>query len=121
MSVDPNNISVEPLLNQAIETIGLSKFLRMVAHRPTTVAIVNVSITDDNWNDIPNGTDLSGVLAWKLREKEGQEFDYAFEAAPTPYMTSLGEAITRDTEITRVYIKRRTAVTLNMQLEYWAD
>lgn len=91
----------------------------VITKRPTTVNLYNVAVSTDNWTRVPTtGTTLSDVLSWKLRERDGEEFDYAFEASPTPYMTTFGE-LQRDTEISAIWVKRRGSVTLNMQLEVW--
>jgi hypothetical protein len=89
-----------------------------VPKRPATITIYNTTVNTNNWTAIA-GVTLSGVLSWKLREKDGQGFDYAFVAVPVTYMTSLGESIIRDIEITEVYVRKTVAGTANlaMQLE----
>lgn len=97
--------------------IGGKDYLATIEAHPSTVIIYNTEVSTANWTAVTTG--LSNVVAWKLREREGQAFDYCFDGVGTTYMTSLGESLIRDTDLSSVYVKRRTAVTLNMQLEVW--
>ena len=110
-------VDKERILNQVSTTQAGEKIVKTSHVGPSTVTIYNIQVVNGQWNSIARN--LSGVKAWKLKEREGQEFEYAFVAAPTTYMTSLGEAIQRDCAITAVYVKRRTAITLTMELEIW--
>ncbi len=85
--------------------------------RPATPTIYNTVVNTNNWTAIASG--LTDVLAWVLNEQAGQEFDYCFDGIGTTYMTSLGAPVEEDTDISVIYVKRRSAVTLNMQLECW--
>ena len=98
--------------------LGGEEWLGTLPIRPSTCTIINIATTDANWTEVATG--LTGVLCWKLKDREGQEFDYCFDGVGTTYMTSLGEALQRETEITKVYVKRRGTTNLNMQLEYWS-
>jgi len=96
--------------------IGDEEYLASLAIRPSTVTIINTPTTDANWTAVATG--LTNVLAWKLTEESGNAFDYAFVLAPTAYMTSYGD-LQRDTEISAIYVRRRSATNLAMQFEYW--
>ncbi len=84
--------------------------------RPSAVAITNVTISDNEWTPIVTG--LSDVLKWRLSEKKGANFDYAYTVAPATFATGFGN-VKWDTAITAVYAKRQGDVDLNMQLEVW--
>lgn len=91
----------------------------IILQRPTTVTFYNVSVSTDSWTKIPASATLSAVLSWRLSERSGNDFHYAYVSAPTTYATAFG-IIQRDTEISAVYVKRPTgAGTLTIELEVW--
>ena len=92
----------------------------LVPKRPSTVVILNpAAIADDLWNAVATG--LTGVLDWKLQERNGLDFYYAYVAAPTTYVSCIGGLLQRQTDITQVYVKRVNATdTLTMEFEYWS-
>lgn len=104
-------------LGKAIVRISGKDYLAHFAIRPSTVTIYNVSTTDAAWTAVATG--LTDVLSWKLKEKSGASFNYAFAAAPATYMTSNGEALQRDIDISAVYVQRTGATNVDMQLEVW--
>lgn len=93
--------------------IGGKDYLAKIDFRPATQTIYNVSIATDDWTAIATG--LTNVLSWRLSERAGQDFYFAFVAIPTTYMTAFGW-IADQSEITQIYAKRTSAVTLNMEL-----
>ena len=105
-------------LTNVIIKIGADEYLASLQIRPSTCTIYNVSTTTANWTAIASG--LTNVLSWKLKEKDGDEFDYCFDGVGTTYMTSLGESLQRETDIAAVYVKRRGSTNINMQLEVWS-
>lgn len=83
----------------------------------TASAIVNVTINDDNWNEIATG--LTGVCEWRLSERTGNEFHYAYEAAPATYCTAFG-ILQRNTGVENIYVKRVSgAGSITIELECW--
>ena len=112
-----NGLHRDRALSITLEKEGSLYFVAVKQIRPATVQIVNVSTTTGNWTAVATG--LTGILAWKLNEKNGRTFRYAFSSAPAAYMTSFGP-IQRDTEITAVYVQRPTATDLDMELELWS-
>jgi len=82
---------------------------------PDTPAIVNVATAGAGWTLVATG--LTGVRKWRLAERDGNDFRYAFVAAPAAYMTGFGW-VSEDTEITDVYVQRITA-DINVQLITW--
>lgn len=84
--------------------------------RPSTATITNVTISDNLWNLVATG--LSDVLKWRLSEKTGANFNYAYGAVPAAFVTAFG-SIQWDTAITTVYAQRQGDSELEMQLEVW--
>ena len=107
----------DPGIGRVTKLYGTKYFLGMAAVRPSTVTITNTATTTSGWTAIATG--LSGVLAWMISERDGNEFDYAFTASPSTYMTSLGAPISFDTEITAIYARRRGSTNINLQLMTW--
>lgn len=97
--------------------VGGQKYFAFAPVIPSTPTIVNVTISDDLWNAVATG--LTNVLTWRLSERSGDLFDYAYVAAPTAFSTAFG-AVSANTSITDIYVKRQTGNTLTLQLEYWS-
>lgn len=116
IGVRKNTIAYEhqsnSLTNVTIRINGVD-YLAKIDLRPSVQTIYNVTISDDNWNAIATG--LTNVLSWRLSERAGQDFYVAFVSAPTTYITAFGW-LADQTEITAVYVKRISAVTLNLEL-----
>lgn len=105
------------LLGDVIRKSGADRFLAMVGIRPSTVTIYNVPTTDANWTAVATG--LTGVLGWRLSERGGADFHFAFTAAPAAYATAFGW-MGADTEITDIYVKRPGSTDINAQLIIWS-
>ena len=106
----------DPALSILIEKQGSSHFMAVTPIRPSTPTILNEAITDDNWHPIATG--LTDVLSWRLSERSGQDFYFAFVPSPTTYATAFGW-VGEQTAITSVYVKRKVSLTANMELLYW--
>ena len=110
---------IERVLNDVWDSIN--KVLRVGIILPplasTTPTIVNVSTTDATWTLVASG--LTDIKSWRLVEENGNDFRYAFVAAPATYMTGFGW-VSMDTPITDVYVQRISATDLDMQLLTWS-
>ena len=102
----------------ASKDVGLHKYLYFFGIRPSTVTIVNKSTSGSGWTAVTTG--LTGVLAWKLNEKNRNTFRYAYESSPSTFMTAFG-SIQRDTDISAVYVKRIGGTNIDMELEIWSE
>jgi hypothetical protein len=111
-----NAIHRDSALSVVLKKSGSDYYLAIEQIRPATPVIINVSTAGAGWTAIATG--LTGVLSWKLNERSGRTFRYAFEAAPAAYMTSFGP-LQRDTGITEIYVQRPAATDLDMELEIW--
>jgi len=83
------------------------------------VTIYNVATTDATWTKIPATSTLSGILNWRLSERNGNDFRFAFVAAPTTYATGFG-FIKEATAITAIYVQRPTSTNITMELVTWS-
>ena len=81
------------------------------------VTIYNVATTDATWTALATG--LTNVIMWRLSERTGLDFRYAFVAAPTAYSTCFGSNGYVLTAISAIYIQRPAATNVNGQLEVW--
>jgi hypothetical protein len=84
--------------------------------KPTTPTIVNETINDDNWHSIAIA--LSDLVVWRLSERSGADFYFAFEAAPTEYATAFGWCEFQ-TSPTLIVVKRKNTAVNNFELLYW--
>jgi len=96
--------------------IGGNDYAGIIALRPTTVTIYNQATSGTGWVAIATG--LTNVMNWRLSEKDGKDFDYAFEAAPATFATAWGW-VSNQTEITAIYARRKGSADINLQLEVW--
>ncbi len=103
-------------LSYALDFLASKFYLATIAIRPTTPTIYNVSTTNANWTPIATG--LTGVLKWRLTEKSGNDFYYAYVSSPTAFMTGFGW-VADDTAPTAIYAKRPATTNVDMQLEVW--
>jgi hypothetical protein len=96
--------------------IGDEEYLAQLAIRPSTPTIYNVTVNTNNWTAIATG--LTGVLAWRLSERSGADFYFAFEAAPSAYCTAWGW-VGDQSDISAIYAKRTGGAVLTMELLVW--
>ena len=106
----------DPALSLMLEKIGSNYYMAVSTMRGSTPVIVNEAIADDNWHAIATG--LTDVLEWRLSDRLGNDFYFAFEAAPATYATAFGWAGGQNA-ITAVYAKRKQAVATTIELLYW--
>lgn len=106
----------DTMLARAMRKLGSVFFMATGELRPSTPVIVNQSTTDGNWTLVASG--LSNVLFWRLSERNGNDFRYAYVPAPTAYMTGFGY-IKRQTDVSAIYVQRPTSSDIDMELEYW--
>jgi len=106
----------DPALSVVIEKQGSDYYFAVNPIRPATPTILNEAIADDNWHAVATG--LTDVLGWRLSERSGQDFYFAFTAAPATYATGFGW-IGDQTSITSIYAKRKGTTNLTMELLYW--
>ena len=104
------------LIAECIEKLGGNYFLSFFGIRPATVAIATEEISDDDWHAVAVG--LTGVMDWRLSERGGNDFYFAFEAAPAAYATAFGW-ISGQSEITAIYAKRKSTTTITVELVTW--
>jgi hypothetical protein len=107
----------DPALSILLRKSGTDYHMSVVSIRPATPVITEVATTDANWTVIATG--LTGVLAWKLTERDGNAFDYCFDNGVAGTSVRSYGAIQRDTALSAVYVKRTGGTDINMQLEYW--
>jgi len=111
-----DSINPGAAISVALEQMDGQYYMSVIPIRPSTVTIYNVSTAGAGWTAIATG--LTGVLAWKLTEEGGNEFDYAFSAVPATYMTTYGD-LQRDTALSDIYVRRRGGTDIDLQLEVW--
>lgn len=103
-------------LSVVIEKQGSDYYMAVSSVKPSTPTIYNQAINNDNWTAIASG--LTDVLEWRLSERAGQDFYFAFEAAPATYCTAFGW-VGGQHSIAAVYAKRKNATTNNLELLIW--
>jgi hypothetical protein len=111
----------DPLHRDAALSVMIEKqngqfYMAVNTIKPTTPTIVNLAVNDDNWHSIAAG--LSDLVAWRLSERSGADFYFAFEAAPTEYATAFGW-VGDQTSPTLIAVKRRNTAVNNFELLYW--
>ena len=78
-----------------------------------------VTTIDGTWTQVATG--LSNVLQWKLVEDSGNDFRYAYVAAPgTSFMVGFGW-ISDNTPLSALYVQRPTSSNITCRLEYRTD
>ena len=82
-----------------------------------TPTIVNVSTAGAGWTLVASG--LSSIRTWRLSERGGNDFRYAFVAAPATYATGFGW-ISDNTPLTAIYVQRPTTTDIDCELVYWS-
>ena len=103
-------------LSVVIEKQGSLYYISTFIIRPTTPTILNVATTDGNWTAIATG--LTDVLEWRLSERSGADFYFAFVASPSTYATAYGW-VGGSTEISSIYVQRTGSTNINLELLYW--
>lgn len=118
--------SIERIFNKTGDTVGVEKVIKTspvdgsgntIPAIATTVTIYNVSTTNGNWTKVADG--LTGVLSWRLVDENGADFDYAFTSSPATYMTAFGW-VGHETQISEIYVRRRTSTNVDAQLCIWS-
>ena len=109
-----SGVHVHNAISWVLEWILGIPYLAVIGIRPTTTTIFNVSTTDASATTIASG--LTGVLAWRLTEKNGNDFYYFYDGVGTTFVTGFGW-VSKETAITAIYVKRPGASNVNMQLE----
>lgn len=109
----------DTILAQVSGKLGANWYLAMFPIRPATPAIYNVSTTNGDWTRIPlTGTNLSNVLSWRLSERNGNDFRYAFVSSPSAYATGFGW-VSENSEITAIWVQRPSNSNIDMELVIW--
>ena len=96
--------------------LGGKYYFAHLAVRPGTPTIYNVTTTDANWTAVATG--LTNVLGWRLSERAGQDFHFAFVASPSTYCTAFGWCADQS-EITAIYVKRTGSANITAELLVW--
>ena len=104
------------LLAKVIIKLGGLKFFSFIGIRASTPTIVNVSTTDANWTKVSDG--LTDVLSWRLVEKTGNDFYYAFTNSPAAFVTGFGW-VSENTALNEIWVQRPTDTNIDMQLLIW--
>ncbi len=104
------------LLAKVMIKLGGLRFLSFIGIRASTPTIINVSTTNGNWTKITDG--LTDVLSWRLVEKDGNDFRYAFDSSPSAFVTGFGW-VGESTEISEIWVQRPSTTNVNMQLLVW--
>ena len=112
--------TTERVLGSAAEYRNTYLHPVFLTYKPSTVAVYNVATTDATWTRIPTaGTTLTNVVYWKLTERDGNDFYYAYEAAPSAFVTGFGY-VSFNTEISAIWVQRPAGDNINMQLEIFS-
>jgi hypothetical protein len=111
-----NGLHRDPALSILIEKQGANYFMAVNSVKPSTAIIYNSAINNDNWTAIATG--LTDVLEWRMSERAGQDFYFAFEAAPTDYCTAFGW-VGGQHNISAIYAKRKNSTANNIELLIW--
>lgn len=104
-------------LTNATLIIGGKEYLAQIAIRPSTPTITSVPTTDANWTAIATG--LTDTLEWRLSELNGNDFDYAFVAAPGDNHSVAFGWVSQQTNPSAIYIRRKTSDNITVKLERW--
>jgi len=94
---------------------GSDFHLAVIPIRPSTFVILNVPTAGAGWTAIATG--LTNVLAWRLSEKDGNEFDYCYDNGTAGTSIRSYGVLQRDTALSAIYVKRTGAVDINMEIE----
>ena len=90
----------------------------MIPKSPTQPTITVVATTDASWTPVVTG--LSGVYLWRASERNGQDFRYAYVAAPgASYCTAFGALGWRTTGMAALYVQR-IADDVTIEIERWS-
>lgn|SRR3990167_1174839 len=98
--------------------IGGKDYLAQIAIRPSTPTITSVTTTDTNWTEVATG--LTNILEWRLSELDGNDFDYAFVAAPGDNFSTAFGWVAQQTNPSAIYIKRKGTNNITIKFERWA-
>lgn len=104
------------LLAKVIIKLGGFKFFSFIGVRASTPTIVNVSTTNGNWTKIADG--LTDILSWRLVEKNGNDFYFAFQDNPTDFVTGFGW-VGESTSLSEIWVKRPSTNNVDLQLLVW--
>ena len=83
-----------------------------------TPTITSVATTTANWTAVATG--LSNVLQWRLSELNGNDFYYAYVAAPGDNFNVGFGWISYQAPLSALYVKRTGGDDITVKLEYWA-
>ncbi len=110
-----SGVHVHNAISWVLEWISNIPYLATIGIRPTTFAITTLTTTNANW--VPLATGLTGVLSWKATELNGNDFHYAYVAAPgNNFMVGFG-VISYNAAPTTIYVKRPGASNITIKLE----
>lgn len=104
-------------LTKATIILGGEEYLAQIALKPSTPTISSVTTTDGNWTIVASG--LTDILEWRLSELNGNDFDYAFEAAPGNNFSVAFGWVGQMTNPSAIYIKRKTSDNITIKFERW--
>ena len=106
------------LLARASRKFGLNSFFAFLTggQLASTVTIFNKTISNDSFNEVTSG--LSNVVSWRLSLRSGNDFSYAFVAAPSVHATAFGWAADV-TPIAEIHVKRVESQTEIAELVVW--
>lgn len=97
--------------------IGEEKYLVMIPISASTPTISSTTTTTANW--IPIATDLSTVIKWRITELSGNDFWYAYVAAPGDNFDVGFGWVEDNTSPSGIYIKRPTDKNITIKLTLW--
>jgi len=112
-----NGIHGHNALSWALEFLASKFYLAIIAIRPTTPTITTVTTTNANWTALATG--LTNVLKWRISELGGNDFHYAYEAAPGNNFSVGFGWVSYDTAPTAIYFKRPSTANVTLKLEIW--
>jgi len=108
----------DPALSIVIEKIGDNHYFAVVPVRPSTPTISTVTTVNANWT--PLATGLTGILMWRISELNGNDFHYAYEAAPGNNFSVAFGWVLFSTSPSAIHIKRPAGTNITIKFERWA-
>ena len=95
-------------------TINGEKYIAMIPITPTTPTIDSVDTTDGSWTLVK--ADFTNVIRWRLTELNGNDFHYAYVAAPGDNFDVGFGWVEDNSAPPGLYVKRTTEDNITMKI-----
>ena len=108
-------------LRRFVDRIGGNDYMAIIPYAVasgSTPTITSVATTDATWTLVASG--LTNVIQWRISELSGDDFHYAYVAAPGDDFNVGFGWISYQAPLTNLYVKRTAAADITVKLEYWA-